>query len=277
MTRLMKTITLTTLLALLFVMMPEKPARADLSITPTRIVFQGRGRSATVMLLNQTDNLNTYRIGWLEMKADESGKYALIPAAGDNPHSVAKMVVSSPRQVTIEPGAYQTIRLSLRRPADLPPGEYRAHMSMIRMAKETPAEQDPNMKGQAFSLNVNLGFSIPVIVRIGDDPDLKVEIASPQINPGKGKIAAFLGIDIKRLSGKFSTYGTVKVFLQQPGHPEKLIGSLNNTAVYPELQQRHIDIPLDESPESGNLHIVYVGKYESEGKIWDDKVFPITK
>ena len=39
----------------------SRPAHADLTITPTRIVFEGRDRSAIVELINTTKRTNTYR------------------------------------------------------------------------------------------------------------------------------------------------------------------------------------------------------------------------
>src|SRR6185312_597542 len=96
-------------------------ARADLTITPKRVVFLERGRSAEVTLLNITDHPNTYRFSWQMLKANSKGGYEPIPITKDNdkdPFSVPNMVVFSPRQVTIEPHGYQTIRLSLRRPAN---------------------------------------------------------------------------------------------------------------------------------------------------------------
>jgi P pilus assembly chaperone PapD len=130
-------------------LIPMETARADLTITPWRVVFGPRDRSAVVDLLNITDHTNTYRMGWMIMKATANGHYELVPATKESdkdPHSVENMIIFSPRQVTIEPHGEQTLRLSLRRPADLPPGEYRAHLSMTRLAKHETPKQDPNAK-----------------------------------------------------------------------------------------------------------------------------------
>jgi P pilus assembly chaperone PapD len=271
----------TSLLLLTGLLMPVREARADLTITPVRVVFQNRDRSATVELLNVTNRTNTYRMSWLLMKADKSGRYTLMPATDDkDPHSVANMVIFTPRQVTIEPHGYQIIRLSVRRPADLPFGEYRAHLAMTRLANQGPRKPDiPPKKGQELSMNVNLSFSIPVIVRSGEDNDLKVALDSPWLaaGGGKGAPAPVLNIDLNRVAGKFSSYGVINVFWQPPNGQEKPIGSMSNVALYPELQQRHLAIPLTENPTGGKVRVVYEGKYESEGTTWDDKTFPIGK
>lgn len=252
-------------------------ARADLTITPIRVVFEGRDRSATIELINLTDRTNTYRLKWLEMKMGKSGRFELGPADEDSPYSFTKMVLFTPRQVTIEPRGHQTIRLSLRRPADLPPGEYRAHLSMIRLARQGPEKPDPNAKDLSMEMKVNLGFSVPVIVRSGDDRDLKISLISPKLGLTPDKVAPkpLLNIDVHRETGKFSTYGTVHVYWTPKKGSEKEIGVAGNVALYPELDTRTINVPLKENPTDGSLRIVYRGKYESEGKTWAEKSFPI--
>ena len=256
----------------------SRPAHADLTITPTRIVFEGRDRSAIVELINTTKRTNTYRLQWMVMKMGSSGRYELQKEDETDPYSVSKMVLFTPRQVTIESNGHQTIRLSLRRPADLPPGEYRAHLAMVRLAKQGPERQDPNPKGVTMDLKVNLGFSIPVIVRSGEDKELKVSIINPKLSmTADTPPSPRLKIDIHRDAGKFSTYGTVKVLWTPPQGSEKEIGGMGNVTLYPELKTRSIDIPLRESPTGGSLRIVYMGKAESDGVIWAEKTFPIGK
>ncbi len=264
-------------LLMLALLIPFGPASADLAITPIRIVFEGRDRSANISLLNVTNKTHTYRMRWLEMKMDTNGRYALTDADQKNPHSVANMIIFTPRQVTIQPKAYQTIRLSLRRPADLPPGEYRAHLSFTRLAANGPEQAEKNPKGKSLSLNVNLSFSIPIIVRSGEDKDLKVSINNPKLSMGGSadKPTPVLNFDLKRDAGKFSSYGSIKIFWQPPEGAEQQIGLQNNIALYPEVQERHISVDLSTNPSGGKIRVQYVGKYESEGKVWDEKIFPL--
>lgn len=264
-------------LLLLTLLVPFGPASADLAITPIRVVFEGRDRSANISLLNVTNKTNTYRMRWLEMKMDENGRYVMTAADEKNPYSVSNMIIFTPRQVTIQPKAYQTIRLSVRRPADLPPGEYRGHLSFTRLAANGPDPADKNPKGKSLALNVNLSFSIPVIIRSGEDKALKVSINNPKLTMAgtAEKPTPALNLDLKRDSGKFSSYGSIKVFWQPPDGAEQQIGLQNNIALYPEVQQRHISVDLSANPTGGKIRVQYIGKYESEGKIWDEKIFPL--
>lgn len=256
-------------------------ARADLTITPKRVVFSARSRSAEVILLNVTNHPNTYRFGWEIMKATPDGKYKISPYKTDtdkDPHSVPKMVFYSPRQVTIEPHGHQTIRLSLRRPADLPPGEYRAHLLMTRLAHQAPPQKaDPNAKELTMALDVNLSFSIPVIVRQGEDKTLKVSLSNPKLKlAGKG---AVLDLNINREAGTFSSYGDINVYWQPPDSKEMLVGSLNNVALYPEVKTRQVSVAIvsKQNLTAGNIRVAYVGRLEASGTTWAERVFPIGK
>jgi fimbrial chaperone protein len=256
-------------------------ARADLTITPKRVVFSARTRSTEVILLNVTDHANTYRLGWQMMKALPDGKYKMMPYNRDtdkDPHSVPNMVVYSPRQVTIEAHGHQTIRLSLRRPADLPPGEYRAHLEMTRLAPAEPLHRsDAHAKTLSMELDVNLSFSIPVIVRQGEDKALKVSLSDPKLRLADN--GAVLDVNINRDAGAFSSYGDVNVYWQPPKGKEILIGSLDNVALYPEVKSRQVSVQISakENLSAGTIRVAYIGKLEAEGTTWAERTFAIGK
>ena len=229
-------------------------------------------------MLNTSDQQNIYRMGWMLTKATADGKYEesfYHPEQDKDPYSVPKMVISSPRQVTIEPHGEQVVRLSLRRPADLPPGEYRAHITFIKVADTRPEAQDPNAKTVSMQLNVNYGFSIPVIVRQGEDKDLKVSIHSPKLVPVKG--GTIMRLDLHRDGGKFSSYGEIDVYWKPPHGEEKKIGYMANITVFPEVQTRKIIVPLLKNLDikGGTIRVAYVGKLEAEGTTWAENTFPV--
>jgi P pilus assembly chaperone PapD len=260
------------------------PAKADLMIAPLRVVFKNRDRSAIVSIINTSVHVNTYRVGWEVMRAGADGKYVRVKTDDKDPFSFNKMVIFSPRQVVINPGEHQVVRLSLRRPADLPPGEYRAHLMFTRLPPDKSRKNARDegrtgikKKGAGTTLDINLGFSIPVIVRNGSD-DTHVELSQPKfemVTSGK-KIEPVLSLSLDRVSGVFSTYGSVRVFWKQPGKEERRVGILNNVALYPEMKHRDLKVSLMElGIKGGTIRVVYEGKYESQGVIWDEKTFPV--
>jgi fimbrial chaperone protein len=266
------------LLSATLLMPHQAQAMGDLTISPWRIAFEARDHSGAIELLNTSDKTHTYRIGWTLLKATKNGTYEQVFYKRDkdtDPHSVPNMVIISPKQVTIEPHHEQVVRLSVRRPADLPPGEYRAHMTFIRMADNATPVQDPKAKTISMQINVNLGFSVPIIIRQGEDKNLKVELQHPKLELNGGQQA--LKIDLTRLSGTFSTYGEVHVYWNPPKGSEKEIGMLNNVALYPEVKTRNLVVPITtkDNISGGTIRVAYTGKYESDGTTWDEKKFPV--
>lgn len=148
----------------------------DLMVAPTRIVFEGRTRAAEVTLVNAGQATATYRVFFENMVMTEDGKFIEAPKA---PGSIGAedLVRYSPRQVTLAPGAQQSVRMQLRKPAELPEGEYRSHMIFRAVPKPEDAPKAlPGIKTAAdpegdkairVSIKAIFGVSIPVIVRHG--------------------------------------------------------------------------------------------------------------
>src|SRR3546814_12247408 len=81
------------------------------------------------------------------------------------------VVVFSQRRVTLPPSQPQVVRVGVRVPEGLPPGEYRAHMLFRAVPDVVPAvaaEAKPAGAGVSIALTPIYGITIPVIVRVGD-------------------------------------------------------------------------------------------------------------
>lgn len=241
---------------------------ANLLITPTRIEFEQRDRSAKVSLVNTSQETKTYKIFWREQRQSAEGKY--IPLI-DNDHdnnflTASAMIRYSPRQVTLKPGERQHIRLAVRKPKGLTQGEYRSHL--VFEAQPDRREQENNAKEQAeMKIYINLAFSIPIIIRQGDlhtDTRLtKTQLLTKQVN-GSHYTGANIYINNSSTS---STFGSLKVFWQKDGQStEKQIGILNNVAIYPEVSNRIITIGFtNHNIERGVMRIEYQGSDNFKG------------
>lgn len=145
-------------------------ALATLVITPTRVTFDDRTRSAQVTLLNSGTEAGTYRVSFVRRHMKEDG--SLIEVKEDEKGNFSdEMIRYSPRQVTLPPGQSQVVRLMLRRPRDLTNGEYRSHMLFQALPKpKNSIEQleSDNADNIVIEITPLIGITIPVIVRHGE-------------------------------------------------------------------------------------------------------------
>ena len=82
-----------------------------LLVAPTRLVFEGRVRNAELSLVNTGSDITTYRIEFVRLRMREDGSFENVDAAGPGERFSDELVRYSPRQVTLEPGVPQAIRL----------------------------------------------------------------------------------------------------------------------------------------------------------------------
>lgn len=128
-------------LLLAAIVLPMQQARADLMINPTRIVFDKNRRAAQIDLINDGATSATYRLVLVNRRMTETGEFNAIDSAGPGEQFAEPMLVYSPRQITLAPGAQQLVRLALRKPEELAAGEYRSHLFFEKVA-ETTAENN---------------------------------------------------------------------------------------------------------------------------------------
>lgn len=261
----------------LSIMIAALPSLANIMLAPKRVVFEGRTRSATVVVLNTSRQTKSYNLGWKMVKADENGKP--VPATLDeSAQSVSKMVVFSPRRVTIEPNGRQTVRLSLRRPADLPMGEYRGHL-VFSATEASHERQDFGKvgKGIALALNIGIGMSIPIIVRQGEVGLDNVQIADAQL-AADDKGGQFLNVTLTRkVNEGASAYGNMRAYTKGDGK-NQTIATSPNLSFYPDQPKRVIKMALTSPVPAGTkIYISYDGSEEYNGQVFAEKEIMVTK
>jgi P pilus assembly chaperone PapD len=245
----------------LFVLFAAGQASAHVIISPQRFVFEDRVRSHTVLLINGDTKKHTFRLGWRVMKMDETGQYERTKKPDPNdPFGVDKMVVFTPRQVTLEGGAKQSVRLSLRAPANLPPGEYRAHLLFDELADEDQATHQG--EGQSLNIKLQVSVTVPVIVRAGALKNDAVTIDAPKLVQ-QGETPT-LRLDLGHPPGQRSVYGLVTVKTQDSTR----VGLLTNVAIYPEMSKRIVHVPLTHPlPAGTTVTVSYEGDGEYKGQV----------
>lgn len=249
-------------------------AQADLFISPLRVVFDGRDRSALVTLVNRSDEINTYRIFWQDKQySNEKSNYIDIEELGTAGGGVSEMVRYSPRQITLKPGENQKIRLAVRKPADLASGEYRSHL-VFQKIPNIPAETLAKQEGATMRLYVNLSFAIPIFVRENITNDsVKASITNASLTKDEDDNSPLLNVSITK-EGAQTAYGKIVVYNMEEGATEgSVVGILNNAAVLKENNKRSFVVDLDEGPITGNrLYVVYKGAEEYSGITWSEQI-----
>ena len=278
----MKNLLISTLTALVMLvgLSSSLQAAGNLMVTPTRIVFEQRDRSAQVTLVNQSDRTSSFRISFIRQNMTASGEF--IPVAEGDPGKYSdQMIRFSPRQITLPPGQSQVIRMALRRPADMADGEYRSHM--LFQALPEPSNTDVKKitqqtpEGITIELIPIIGVSIPVIVRQGDLNSTVTLNNAEVVIPDQSESAGQIAVDINR-EGSSSAYGDLRATYTSEGATPIVISQANSVAVYSNMQTRRFEMPLTVpsgfSMEKGAIKLVFLesGATEESGVLAETRL-----
>jgi hypothetical protein len=245
------------LACLLFCAACVPAALGQLLLSPTRVVFQGNVRSSQIDVVNTTAQAATYRLTLVNRRMNQAGEFLPVDAPLPDERFADSMIRFSPRQLTVEAGGSQVIRLSLRKPPALAPGEYRSHLLIERVLDANAASSIDSAVGNQSSdgLDIRLtplvGAMIPVIVREGT-AQVEMSIASMGYTARTGDTPPLLNLTLER-SGNWSVYGDLVVTFQaDPGSAPVQIARVNGLAVYVPNRERLLRVAL-EPPEGADL------------------------
>ena len=246
----------------------------SLTVSPTRIVLEGRTRSAEVTLINRGTAPVTYRISFKNMRMLEDGSFEDIDVPGPGERFADKMIRYAPRRVVLEPGVTQAVRLLVRKPRDLAPGEYRSHLLFQAIPPPSSGEDIEALELEEGQIRVQIrtifGISIPVIVRHGK---VSASVALSDLSlrpaemPGEPPLVAFR---LNR-SGDRSVYGDVAVTFKPNGGGETEVGLIRGLAVYTPNENRTVRVRL-RPPDGvelkrGRLDVAYRARVEEGGTV----------
>lgn len=259
------------ILTLLFIFMtiiiaPLSSAQARIDILPRIVIVDSRDRSGELTILNLFSEPSTFRMDLLNYRQNEDGVYSELNTPLDPAFDPVSVVRFSPRQFQLTRGGRQKVRLSIRKPANLPEGEYRFHIKALRLANV-----DENTTSESVvQMFANVGVAIPVIVRHGN-VQARASLKNPRIidhtRTKNGRPA--LEIQINR-TGNASAIGSLEVFWEQPGEAPKKLGSISNMNVFTEISTRNVTVPLSDLPYGQGVLRVRYNKGESKGEVYDE-------
>lgn len=247
---------------------------ADLMLYPTRVVMTGNQRSAQVEIINRGTGSETYRINLVNRRMSETGEIVDAAEPQDGEQFANTMLVYTPRQVTLQPGESQTVRISVRKPAGLADGEYRSHLQFDRVADATGAADlesiaRPEAGQVAIVLQALIGASIPVIVRHGQT-SASVTLSELEVVPATGDAKPLLAFTFNRV-GNQSVYGDVLAIYTPAGGKPVEVGKVNGIAVYVPNAKRIARIPLTlpegAALKGGSIRLTFSERPDAGGKL----------
>ena len=236
----------------------EIQSNPGLLISPTRLIFDKRKRTAELMLSNSGNATNRYRISLQRMEMDEEGQIKEVPVdTSEGQVALLELLRFSPRRVVLEPHEIQTVRVQLRKPADLPPGEYRLYLAFqeeppVTQAAAPGAGQEEHL---ALKLTAIMKMAIPVIIREGAT-SARVALTGLTLDQD-GKQLHFR----MERTGNQSVYGDLAATFQPRSGKPKELARVNGVAVYSPNPLRKFTMNLAAPAASlgeGRLELTYV-------------------
>lgn len=246
---------------------------ARIDLLPRIVILEDRERSGEVIILNLSQERRDFNIDTLNYRQDEEGIYHKLDTPLDNNFNPKRQVRISPKSFTLGPNGKQKVRISIRKPANLPEKEYRFHL--LATSHATEEEKQATNENQNVVISTNIGLAIPVIIRHGKLASSgkldRYKLLSPADSKNESG-RAILEVTASR-EGSASTLGEVSVFWAPVGEDYRKIGYISNFNIFSEINKRESQIDLDVYPTSGNLRLVYSD--EHDGTIYDEVDLPL--
>lgn len=228
------------LAAAMVALVPAAPAAAELLIAPTRVVLTPASRAAELVLVNKGTETAAFRLA-LEnrrMRPDGGLEAAADVRAGEN--FADDKLRFSPRQLVLEPGARQVVRIIANAGADLPEGEYRSHLRIMSAPVSSTQTVSTATPGADNSLSIELiairSITVPVILRTGKlDAAVTVDAAA-LARDATGQMVVKL-----TRQGSRSTYGDISLTVAGEKQPAWLV---RGVAIYTPNTSREVILPL---------------------------------
>lgn len=232
----------------LALLLGTQAAWADLMLYPTRVEMEKNQRAAQVELVNRGTKPETYRISIVNRRMTETGEIVEAKEAQPGEQFASPMLTYSPRQVTLQPGLAQTVRISVRKPSDLPAGEHRSHLQFDRVAdaegqSSLEAASKPEEGQIAIVLQALVGASIPIIVRHGDTA-ATATLEGLKVEPDTDKNKTPMLVFAMHREGNRSVYGDLVAEFSVAGAKPVEVARVAGIAVYVPNAVRQARVPL---------------------------------
>ena len=217
------------------------PADAELLIAPTRVVLSPESRSAELILVNKGEDTAAFRLSIENRRMRENGSLEAAEEAQEGELFADDKIRFSPRQLVLEPGARQVVRVLGSMPSSLAVGEYRSHLRLMSApvsASSAAGDGDGTDNALAIELIAIRSLTVPVILRKGSlDAAVTVDTAAFAADAENRLV-----VRLSR-SGSRSTYGDIRLTIEGEAEPAWMV---RGVAVYTPNTSRDVVLPLPE-------------------------------
>ncbi len=238
----------------------------DLVVTPTRVVLGDKLKSADILLLNRSMQPIRYRLTLVDMEMSEAGLMKRIEAG--SVQSALNLLRLSPREILLQPGESQRIKIAFMLAEGLPDGEYRSHLAFEPVSAPKPVDGGTQTDGSlAIKFQLRSVVTIPVVVRHG-----KVAATGSISDASLHKDAngEFVRFTIHR-SGNRSIRGDIAIVFQPSGGGKATtVGRVSGLPVYCPNPDRIVTVKLTQDIArlgKGTIEISFTEPDASRGAI----------
>lgn len=189
-----------------------------------------------------------YTIDLVTMRRDKDGNLSEVVLESAEERLVKEMIRFAPRRATIDPGKRQVVKLMLRKPDNLPPGEYQTRLRFTPQASAPEAlatQKGGSAAKTSVQLNVLVASTIPIIIQHGITGGEATPVALTLKNLGQGGSELAAEVKFTR-NGVGSVFGEATVSLVPAAAPQKaqIIGQATGIALYASNKEHRVLIPL---------------------------------
>jgi hypothetical protein len=240
----------------------QKPG--DLVITPTRVLLDDKTRSGDIMLVNRGSQTIRYRLTLVDMQMSEEGAMKRV-ASSEN--SAVPILRLSPREVVLDPGVSQRIKIAAYFPKGSADQELRSHLSFepIALPKILGPQSPPQTGGLKLNFEMRSVVTIPVIAQHGR---LIASGSLSECSAVQDLTGSAVRFKITR-TGSRTIRGDVAVtFIPAAGGPKVVVGQISGLPVYFPNADRIVTIRLTRDISSlgkGELEISFAEQERSRG------------
>lgn len=256
---------LATILAISLAMVVCAQMPGDIVVTPTRVSLDERYKSSDITIVNRGSQTVRYRLTLVDMLMSEDG---ILRRVANSENSAIPILRLSPREIVLEPGISQRIKIAAYFPAGTSDKELRSHLAFEPIASGRGASA-PSSGGDVGALKLNFELrsvvTIPIVAQHGR-LNASVSLSDAQVLKNENGWVAKCKVS---RNGSRTTRGDLTVsFRPAGGRPGIKLGEISGLPIYFPNADRIVTIRLTRDISSlgkGEIEISYAEPQRSRG------------